>query len=141
MIASHALSAGCILVPTPRKTSRSEGRRGIHRVPSHAQALEARRERSVPKLKALQARLGADAATCTGTAMLLASQGTASDASVKWREQTVKPLCTVDKWPARVLDCVATADHDQLACTAYFETDAQRGHWAAAFTKWVETTK
>src|SRR5687768_3039895 len=54
------------------------------------------------KLAALQKQLGDAANTCEGVAVLLASQGTATEAEVTWRKTTVNRLCSQDKWPAEV---------------------------------------
>lgn len=91
------------------------------------------------KIHALQARLGASAITCSGTATILADQGTASPATVAWRQTTVLRLCVKDRWPERVRQCVATADHDPLSCTSFLETADQRARWNAAFDKWIES--
>jgi hypothetical protein len=90
-----------------------------------------------PDLKKLQTSLGAGVMTCFGTAKLLASQGTASKQTLVWREKTVLKLCVEDKWPVRLRECVASADHDQLACTSHLKTKRQRSRWNAAFTKWA----
>jgi len=89
-------------------------------------------------LHALQARLGASASTCLGTATILADQGEASQATLKWRQTTIARLCVDDSWPERVRQCVATADHDPLSCTAFFETDHQRDRWEPVFAQWIE---
>jgi hypothetical protein len=91
------------------------------------------------ELHALQARLGASAITCAGTATILAGQGNASQATVTWRETTVQRLCVDDRWPESVRQCVATADHDPLSCTGQLETDHQRARWNAAFDRWIES--
>ncbi len=90
------------------------------------------------QLARLQASLGAAATTCAGTATLLADQGTTTEAKLRWRERTVLRLCREDTWPERVRECVATADHDQLSCTAYLETPRQQTRWDAAFERWLE---
>lgn len=88
-------------------------------------------------LKKLQLQLGpAKARTCDGTAKLLASQGTTTDENRAKREKSILKLCVADKWPQRVRECVAEADHDQLSCTAYLETKAQRAHFDVIFNDW-----
>lgn len=84
------------------------------------------------KLHELQASLGASAATCPGAATILANQGTAGGALLRKRQRVIASLCTSNRWPQRVLDCIATADHDPLSCSAYLE-DAQKPRWEAAF--------
>ena len=91
------------------------------------------------ELHALQARLGASAITCSGTATILAGQGNASPATVKWRQTNVQRLCVEDRWPQGVRQCVATADHDPLSCTGHLETDDQRTRWNAVFDRWIES--
>ncbi|MBA3396665.1 MAG: hypothetical protein H0T89_28800 [Deltaproteobacteria bacterium] len=87
-------------------------------------------------LKELQQSLGSEAETCTGTAKIIASQGTTSPAKRAWRERTVARLCKDDRWPATLRSCVATADHDQLSCTSHLETKRQRDHWNTAMESW-----
>jgi hypothetical protein len=82
-----------------------------------------------------QQQLGAGATTCFGTAKILAAQGYATDEHLRWREQAILQACTRDKWPERVRECVATADHDPLSCTAYL-TDAQKQRWNPIFDAW-----
>lgn len=94
-----------------------------------------------PTLEALQQQLGSAAVTCAGTAKLLANQGTAPPAVVRRREAMVRQLCERDRWPAEVRECVASATHDQLACTAYLATPRQKQRWNAAFEKWLDGTE
>jgi hypothetical protein len=95
-------------------------------------------EGKVLALKELQRSLGSEVATCTGTAQLIASQGTTSAEKRAWRERTVARLCNDDRWPAAVRSCVANADHDQLSCTSHLETKRQRDHWNAALESWFD---
>jgi len=89
-------------------------------------------------LEELQQSLGPEAARCTGTAKIIASQGTTSPEKRAWRERTVKRLCEDDRWPATLRACAATADHDQLSCTSHLETKRQRQHWNAAQENWFD---
>jgi len=88
-------------------------------------------------LEALKQMLGRSITTCFVTAKLIAQQGSTTSAGRQWRERAVLRRCVDDKWPLRVRECVATATHDQLACTAYLEHQRQRARWNAVFDKWI----
>lgn len=92
-----------------------------------------------PALEALKKTLARSITTCFATAKLLAQQGAASAKVRQWRERVVVKRCTEDKWPLRVRECVATADHDPLSCTGQLETQRQRSRWNAVFEAWSQT--
>jgi hypothetical protein len=87
-------------------------------------------------LAAAQRELGQQATTCKGAASLLASQGQADQRKRDKRVRDILALCVKDKWPMGVRECVATADHDPLSCTAYLTTTLQRDHWNAVLNRW-----
>ncbi|HEY5934179.1 MAG TPA: hypothetical protein VIU61_06090 [Kofleriaceae bacterium] len=91
------------------------------------------------ELAALKRTLARSITTCFATAKLLAQQGSASAKVRQWRERVVTKRCTEDKWPLRVRECVATADHDPLSCTAHLATQRQRTRWNAVFEAWSQT--
>ena len=91
------------------------------------------------ELEALKRTLARSITTCFATGKLLAQQGSASAKVRQWRERVVVKRCTEDKWPLRVRECVATADHDPLSCTAYLATKRQRTRWNAVFEEWSQT--
>jgi hypothetical protein len=90
-------------------------------------------------LEALKRTLARSITTCFATGKLLAQQGSASAKVRQWRERVVVKRCTEDRWPLRVRECVAEADHDPLSCTAHFETQRQRTRWNAVFEQWSQT--
>jgi hypothetical protein len=103
--------------------------------------IRATRETAVPgatgdELEALRATLARSITTCFATAKLMAQQGSTTPSKRGWRERAVLKRCLDDKWPLRVRECVATATHDQLACTASLETQRQRTRWNAVFDQW-----
>ncbi|HPH64891.1 MAG TPA: hypothetical protein PLF40_04070 [Kofleriaceae bacterium] len=88
------------------------------------------------ELLAAQRALGKAAVTCRGTATLLAAQGEASKSKLEQRKRAIYKLCVGDKWPLEVRQCVATADHDPLQCTAYLTTAARRRFDTSVFAHW-----
>lgn len=90
------------------------------------------------KLLAAQRALGKEAETCRGTASLLAGQGETTERKREQRKRGIYKLCVSDKWPLEVRQCVATADHDPLQCTAYLTTAARKHFDTAVFEHWNE---
>jgi hypothetical protein len=89
------------------------------------------RERMKP-LKDLQASLGDKAIECEGTARILSEPGADSLGGQKQREARLFAMCTKDRWPLIVRECVATADHDPLSCTSHM-TGRARTRFEAYF--------
>ncbi len=89
------------------------------------------RERMKP-LKDLQASLGDKAVECVGTARILSEPGGDSLGGQKQREARLLAMCTNDRWPLIVRECVAAADHDPLSCTSHM-TGRARARFEAYF--------
>lgn len=51
------------------------------------------------------------------------------------REHALARMCSQRQWPARVTDCVLTADHDPLSCLGYLEGEA-KAEWSTTFDAW-----
>lgn len=83
-------------------------------------------------LKDLQASLGDKAVECVGTARILSEPGGDGLGGQKQREARLLVLCTKDRWPLVVRECVANADHDPLSCTSHM-TGRARARFEAYF--------